>query len=256
MIGKFIKAAAPVAGKQLLRHGAKQGKKRAVAALSMRSLGLVTGLTGIFVHMRLNKLVKTGFMVKHNLAYFTLQTNIFSTAIFAKLLGKTFRHWRQTGTLTTAQIHPTVHLSCTSYITMTMLGYWSVLAPLTGLPKNRVLWCDAMLLHTFTPLLAISDYLLFGQKGKVDKRALAPWMVYPLLYLASVKVIARFIKEPYYSFDMKGKHIDLQYPYPFLDPQVMGKKGANAVLPVLVLLYALFGRGSIALDSKLGQKID
>lgn len=252
MIGKLFKVAAPALGRQLLHSGAKKGKRQAVTALSLRGLGLVTGLTGIFVHMRLNKLVKTGFMVKHNLAYFTLQTNIFSTAIFARLLDKTVRHWRQTGQLTTAQLHPTVHFSCTSYITMTMLGYWSFLAPLTGLPKNRVLWWDAMLLHTATPLMAISDYLLFGQKGRVDKRALGPWMVYPLLYLASVKVIARFIKEPYYSFEMKGKTIALQYPYPFLDPQVMGKKGANGVLPVLVLLYALYGRGSIALDRKLG----
>ena len=51
-------------------------------ALLFRIFGLLTGITAITLQIIVNQLNTDGFMINHVFAYFTVQTNIFSTLVF------------------------------------------------------------------------------------------------------------------------------------------------------------------------------
>ena len=65
---------------------------------------------------------------------------------------------------------------------------------------------------------------------------------------------SRCIREPYYSFQMGGRTVDLMYPYPFLDPGVMGPWGV--VIAILLLAAVFYGISLlfIAADKKLAAR--
>ena len=226
-------------------------KKRAIAALVFRLVALTVGVAGICYHMLINTVVDSGFMVRHNWAYFTLQTNLFSCIIFAVLIWRGVKELRR-GRV--SHIHPSVHLACTAYITMTLLGFWGLLAPLTGMPDNAYIFWDNLFVHTMTPLFAVADYVLFAQHGSLRKREAVRWLLYPAVYLVSVMVLAQVFTEPYYSFTMQGREIHLMYPYPFLDPQVMGAGGVVGVIAALCVVFCLAGVLLIWVDGKLAKR--
>lgn len=230
-------------------------KQKAIFSLILRTLGLSVGITGIIFHMMVNSMLTTGFMVKHNMAYFTLQTNIFSTVIFAVLLIKAIRDSIKTKRIVVSHLNSEVHLACTMYITITMLVYWFILTPMSGFPQNAVLWTDGILLHTCTPLLAIIDSLLFSEHGKVNYKSIPKYLIYPILYYISLIIISKFINDPYYTIKIKGETISLMYPYPFLDPAVMGTKGVIIAIIAAVFLFLLFSLLYIFVDKKIGYKI-
>ncbi len=230
--------------------------RRAVASIVFRAVALAAGIGGIILHMSVNSLLTTGFMVKHNLAYFTLQTNIFSTVLFGVLLLKSIIHWVKHKEAEIAYINPTLHFACTMYITITMVVYWLVLTPITGLPQNTVLWMDGLCLHALTPILAILDSLFFAKHGKVQQKAIPKLLIYPILYYISVVIVAHLIKEPYYTLKLNGKVIELLYPYPFLDPQLMGFGGVAIAVAVAVLAFILFAMLYIGLDKKIAKHMD
>ena len=160
-------------------------------------------------------------MINHVFAYFTVQTNIFSTAIFLALIIKTIVVSTKSKKLEEVDINPTLHLACTFYITITMVVYWFVLTPMTGFAIRPIVVANTLFLHLFTPLLAIFDSLFFAKHGKVKLKDSLKWLTYPVIYLISVIIIANVITEPYYTVKIHGNNIGLMYPYPFLDPQIV-----------------------------------
>ena len=224
-------------------------EKRAKWALGYRVLGLTVSVGGILLHLLENRLADTGFMVRHKLAYFTIQTNVFCALLFGVLVYRTLRR----KPLEVSRVHPEIHLGVTFYITMTMLGFWLLLVPATGISWNPVSFAGSMLLHTVTPLMTVGDWLLFGQHGRVEKKSALRWLAYPAAYLVFVMVYSRTIRTPYYSFRMGGEVIDLMYPYPFLDPSVMGPWGGAAAAAGLAAVFYLLGRVYVFLDRKLAK---
>ena len=232
----------------------KKEERRALSALMMRMAGFLIGAAGIVFHSISNQFFENGFMVRHNLAYFTLQTNIFSVLLFGYLAGKTLLRHGKTKKWEVVQANHSLHLACTVYITVTMLGFWLVLAPLTGINPHPALLADTMLLHTVTPLLAVADYLLFAEHGGLQKREIFKWMAYPVGYLLSVTVLSRLIRQPYYSFRLEGQLVELWYPYPFLDPQVMGGTGVALAVAGLAAVFVLLSLLFLKIDQKLGKR--
>ncbi|MEU9338356.1 Pr6Pr family membrane protein [Streptomyces sp. NPDC048290] len=93
-------------------------------------------------------------------------------------------------------------------------------------------WATAanILLHTVTPILALLDWLLFTTPGRLHLRQTAPWLLYPLAYLA---------------FSLGRGELLLpgtagRYLYPFLNVDQHGYRGvlANALLLGLALFAA------------------
>ena len=228
--------------------------KKAISALLVRFFGLFAGVTAITLQLVFNITSNNGFMSNHVLAYFTLQTNIFTTVIFALLLLKTAWVGIKTHKLEVVHIYPSFHLGCTFYITITMLVYWLVLAPTVGLAyKNPLLISSNIFLHTITPLFAIVDCIFFFKHGSLNWKDAFKWLTYPILYLISVIIIANVSTEPYYIFPMNGKDIALMYPYPFLDPQVVGVGGMIGVIIALCLLVIGFGSLYVFVDNKIAK---
>ena len=223
------------------------------AALIYRMIDFAVSTAGIILHMQTKHFVQTGFMIRHNLAYFTLQTNIGIALLFAVLIFRTLRSHGKGADWSVAQISPGLHGALTFYITITMLGYWLLLSPTTGNPQNPYLFVSSLILHTITPLLAIGDFFLFCPHGRLTKRHAALWLSYPAAYLLLVMVYSRFIQEPYYSFQLGGKTMDLMYPYPFLDTAVMGPWGVAAAVILLAAIFYGLGLLFITLDKQAAR---
>ena len=229
-------------------------KKKSIFALIFRIFGLLTGITAITLQAVANSNVEDGFMVNHIFAYFTVQTNIFTTIIFLLLIIKTIVDFVKTKSLQVSSIYPSLHLGCTFYITITMIVYWTALATTVGLPKNPLLISNNLFLHLFTPLCAIIDCIFFFKHGSVNKKDAFKWLIYPVLYLISVVIIANVSDLPYYSFEMNGKVINLMYPYPFLDPQIVTVGGMVGIIFLLLFVFILFGLAYVKIDNLIYKK--
>ena len=223
---------------------------KAKFSLCYRLLGLLVSAGGVALHMSADKVVEVGFMIRHKLAYFTIQTNIFAVLLFGYLLWKTLRSRGRT----LAKVPPSLHLGVTFLITMTMLGFWLLLEPSTGNTEVPLVYISSLILHTFTPLLVIGDYVLFADHGRVTRADAAKWLIYPVGYLIFVMLFSLTIREPYYSFQMNGKTVELMYPYPFLDPSVMGSWGVAGAVLGLALVFWLFGLLWVRIDGLLAKK--
>ena len=226
---------------------------KALGSLVFRILGLIISSLGVILHLLEKTPSDTGFMINHKPAYFTIQTNIMIALLFLFLVCKTVQTLKDRKQLQTASFHPSLHLCLSVYITITMLGFWLLLVPVTGLARDPALLLNSLTLHLITPLWAITDYLLFVPHGHVKMKDIPAWMIYPVLYLISVFLLSRVITEPYYSFVINGNKISLMMPYPFLDPSVMGSVGVIAAILSLFLFFLLLSWLAVRLDWKLGK---
>ena len=214
--------------------------RKAKVALVYRFVGFFVSTAGILLHFMADNVVETGFMVRHKLAYFTIQTNILAALLFAVLLLQAIQQHRKDGVWRVGTVPPGVHGALTFYITMTMLGFWGILAPTTGLPSNNFLLMNTLILHLMSPLLTMVDFMLFCPHGHLRKRHAALWLCYPVVYVFFVVGYSKCIQEPYYSFQMGNRTIDLMYPYPFLDANVMSGWGVvGAVLLIAAVFYTV-----------------
>ncbi|MEG2540898.1 MAG: hypothetical protein RSB59_03895, partial [Clostridia bacterium] len=85
-------------------------------ALIWRILGLGLGLSGLLMHA----LNGTGFMSKNMMAFFTIQTNIFTTALFLILTVATLvQIVKSGGKGEVAHLNHSFQLAFTYYITIT-----------------------------------------------------------------------------------------------------------------------------------------
>ena len=231
-----------------------KNQKKACLALAFRVLGFLLGTVGLIMQMFAASVVGGGFMMNHNLAYFTIQTNLASTAIFGILAVKTWARRKKTGVLEIARIPAGVHLACTCYISMTMLGFWLLLAPSSGLARNGFLLCSTLLLHTVLPLMAIFDRLVFSPHEMLQKREILWWLIYPAVYLLSVYLLSFLLREPYYSFPVGDRMVELWLPYPFLDPGLVGLWGVVLAVAGLLGVFLLLGLLMIRLECALAKK--
>ena len=221
-----------------------------IVPLIYRTAGLLVSTTGILLHLESKHFVQAGFMIRHNLAYYTIETNIWAALLFAALLIRTLVLRKRQGRWTTAHLSPGLQGAAAFYITMTMLGFWLLLAPTTGLGKNPYLLVSSLILHTVTPLLTLGDFLFFCPHGHLTRRHAALWLIYPALYLGMVMICSRFLTQPYYSFQMGGRTVDLMVPYPFLDPSVLGPWGVAAAVILLAAVFYGLGLLFVFLDRR------
>ena len=223
-------------------------------ALIFRIVALLIGIISITLQISSKSMYTDEFMINHMYAYFTIQTNVFSCLLFFYLLAKTFYAYIKDKKFVIAKANETVELAVTFYITITMLVFWLVLAPMSGLPSNAILLTATLFLHLFTPLITIIGTLLFMEHGKVKYKNIIIWFIYPVVYLISIVILAQVIDTPYYFINVNGTKIGLLYPYPFIDPQVVGYLGMTLAILGLVLFIYLFGTFYIFVDKKLKPK--
>ena len=158
-------------------------------------------------------------------SYFTVLSNIlvaWSTTTLAGGWDSDSRVWR------------VLRLNAVVGIAVTAVVHWLFLRPLLDL-RGADFVADK-LLHIVVPVLAILGWLVFGPRGRVSVRELAPSAIYPSAYFVWTLI--------------HGAATDW-YPYPFAD---VGELGYPTVLlngvGVVVLLVA-FSAGVLWVDRHL-----
>ncbi|MGW0335910.1 Pr6Pr family membrane protein [Streptomyces sp. NPDC003011] len=165
------------------------------------------------------------------LSHFTIQSTILLALV---MLFSARRAWTARRPLPSA-----ITGAALLYVTITGLVYHLLLAneaspfPLTGEAAMAPTGWHALsnqLLHTAIPAAALLDWLLLTAPGALRLRQAAPWLLYPLAYLAFC--LARG--------ELLPSGTPARYLYPFLDVDLHGYKSVlgNALLLGLAF-YAL-----------------
>lgn len=223
-----------------------------VFALIFRIWGFAIGLSGIILQTAFGG----GFMGASSLTFFTIQTNIFTTALFLALAIKTSLQIKTQGAKgVVAHFNPNFQLALTFYITITFVIYWTMLSwqqySADGV-SDAILEASNYLLHGVTPVLAMLDALLFMPHGKIKKIQSVWWLVYPLLYLFFV-VIRAETGGPLYSMSFGGKTVEMYYPYFFIEHQIVGTGGLIGIVFGVCFIFWLFALLFIFVDRKCGE---
>lgn len=130
---------------------------------------------------------------------------------------------------------------CTMSITLTGIVAAAIVASEfdLGTPSGIA----TVLLHIVTPVLIMSDWLLFDTKGRWKKTAPLWWLTVPYIYFVFIMVTSRFM----------DKEAPLRFPYPFLDYEQMGIVMLLIVVAVMTVVYLLISYLCIMIDSKMGR---
>jgi hypothetical protein len=108
------------------------------------------------------------------------------------------------------------------YMTVTYLVFAVLLRDLQEELQTHVAWVDSVL-HRVTPIVLMVDWLIEPPHQPIPfRRALVPWLAFPLAWTA---------------FTLIRGAIDGRYPYPFLDP---ANGGYGVVALYCVGIFALF----------------
>lgn len=246
-----------------------QGLQRnKIAALALRFTGLALAVTGVSMNMATG-----GNFIDNSLVYYTVQTNFMSAMIFLTLVVMTmvqiirpitlgrFIHFKKSDGSNdlvlsekgimgkVAYIQPAFQMAFTLYITVTMLIYWALLAPL-GFSTDPYALATNLIMHTVVPILVIVDTFLFMPHGKIKFRNAFLWLIYPLIYYIFLVIRAQF-GDPLYN---TADGALFYYPYPFIDPNSFSNDWL--LVPIIIgLAVFLIGLGTmyIFVDKMLGK---
>ncbi len=149
------------------------------------------------------------------IVFYTIQTNIFVCVWFFYLLLKRFFP-------KLPDTYQGISMAITSYIMVTCLVYWAVLVPM--LKADSFLFSFSNIwMHAITPLFSFLCFMNFTRKKHISIMNIIVAMIYPLLYFLS-------------TFRINAVHG--KYPYPFLNPEIMG--GTFPIIIACVLILMLF----------------
>lgn len=169
-----------------------------------------------------------GLRLARFVAYFTIQSNLL-VAVAATLLalspgrdGAGFRALR---------------LAATVGITVTGLVHFVLLRPLLDLTGAD--WAADKLLHLLVPMLAAVGWLAFGPRPRVDGRAIAVALAWPVAWLAVTLAVAGATR---------------WVPYPFLDFRAEGWAHVAVVCIGITVLFAALIAGFRYADRRLAAQ--
>jgi len=165
------------------------------------------------------------------LSYFTVQSNILvalTTGLLALRLNRTETWFR------------VLRLSAVIGITITGIVFHLALKGLTELtgPAVTADW----ILHTASPILGLSGWIIFGPRGWVTSRIVKLSVLFPVLWLAYTLVRGALVQ------DRTGRNF---YPYPFLDVVEHGYARVAVNIVLVAVLFFVLALGALAADKRL-----
>ncbi|MET9909601.1 Pr6Pr family membrane protein [Streptomyces sp. NPDC006476] len=164
------------------------------------------------------------------LSHFTIQSSLFLAAVLTLSARRAWTARRPLPSAVTGGALLYVVISALVY--HLLLTHTSPPFSLTGgtTAPTGWQWLTNQLLHTAVPAAAVLDWLLLTPPDRLHLRQAAPWLLYPLTYLAF-----SFIRGELILPGTRGRYL-----YPFLDVDLHGYKGVlgNALLLGLAF-YAL-----------------
>ncbi|MEU1269955.1 Pr6Pr family membrane protein [Streptomyces sp. NPDC005799] len=172
------------------------------------------------------------------LSHFTIQSSLFLAAVLTLSARRAWTARRPVPSAVTGAALLYVVIAALVY--HLLLTHASPPFSLTGgttAPTGRQ-WLTNQLLHTAVPAAAVLDWLLLTSPGRLHLRQAAPWLLYPLTYLA-----LSFIRGELILPGTRGRYL-----YPFLDVDLHGYKGVLGNALLLGLAFYVLAVLLVALD--------
>jgi len=181
-------------------------------------VALITGsITGIVLNV-----IYIGSIIQ-SFSYFTVQSNLFLVAFFIYLL---FSPRENSRGLLVAK------LAVTIAIMVTFTVYHLVLAPFLSGTEYDPPFLNSFLAHTFSPLMALADFLLFDRKGLLRYRDAFMGLTLPVFYFLYAQFYALFGG----TFAFSGA--TSRYAYFFMNPDSVGWTGVMVyTLAISAFIY-------------------
>ena len=116
--------------------------------------------------------------------------------------------------------------------------------------KDGQLVLHLVAMHYVVPAMAVLDWLLFDEKGKM-----AVWGPFAWLSLAVAYLVVVMIGAGPLGLDLGGgTTADVsRYPYTFLDPAISGVGGVALFIVAMVVAFIVLGYLIFAIDKALGR---
>ena len=197
-------------------------------------LTALAALSGLIIQLFSSYDTTTGFFdepwdrVWNTFAFFTIQSNIFVAAACALLAA---------GVSSRATWFRTLRLLSTLAIALTFVVFYAVLRDDNDL-SGKAAVAD-FLLHTVSPIMCVSGWLLFGPRRLVDRTAIALTVVYLLLWGTFTLI--------------RGEVVGF-YPYPFINPDIHSYGRVSVNLVIVAAVFVAFGVGALRLDARLADR--
>jgi hypothetical protein len=191
-------------------QGGGDPRNNRLLALVFRAAAFVACLIGVLDTTE----VFRGGLNGEKLLFYTTETNVFVTAMFALLLVRTALDLKAKGTIGPSSYHERLSAIVMLSITVTMLIFWLLLAPVVPDPSFIVSYSNLQI-HLVAPLLMIFDFFFFSVPGKLKRQD--PWLfaLIPLAYF--IQATALGFSGFTYAILAKGDGQIHHFPYFFLD---------------------------------------
>ena len=114
---------------------------------------------------------------------------------------------------------------------------------------GQLVW-HLVILHYVVPAMALLDWLLFDEKGKMPV-----WGPFAWLSLAAVYLVVVMIGAGPLGLDLGGGTTAgiSRYPYTFLDPGISGVGGVALFIVAMIAAFVVLGYLIFAVDKILGR---
>ncbi|MEP6632832.1 MAG: Pr6Pr family membrane protein [Luteimonas sp.] len=172
--------------------------------------------------------VGPGYATVRFLSFFTILSNVLVVAVTAAALARSTAG--AAGFFARADVRGAAAL----YIGVTGIIYATILRHLWE-PQGALWWADSGL-HYATPLLYLAWWIFGAGHGSLRMRAIASWLLFPLVYLVWTFARGAWVHE---------------YPYPFLDVDALGWTTVLRNSVGVLVLFLVVGAVLIAIDKAL-----
>ena len=199
-------------------------------SLFYKILIVLTSGIGLYLNFK-------AFTIKGALIYYTIQSNLmcflfYLSIVILYLCGKLKKN----------NIYYILKGLVTMAITITFFVYWIMISSSMDAYIGHELAC--IFVHFIVPLLVISDYIIFGEKGNLKKN-------YP--YIWSLTLISYVIFDIIYVSQGGTFHDGTIYPYFYMNIEQYGLLQVGINCFVIYIFFVIYGILVQKADNKLGN---
>ncbi|MCL2149680.1 MAG: Pr6Pr family membrane protein [Dehalococcoidia bacterium] len=219
-------------------------------ALGFRLGALLFALAGLMKQIG----VFEGTISLGSFMYYTTQSNLLAIVLFAILAIRTTRGLRE-GPSGGVGWYTRFEMVCVVNLLVTFVVFWTLLVP-QGISADYLWTFQNLAVHAITPLLCLTDYMLFSEAWRLKYRDIYFTTIFPLAY-AAFATIAGLAGYVYYYVVALEIPLDagvtagtpVRFPYFFLDYDRIGAMVGVYMAGILVAII-LLSHGIYYLDRK------
>jgi hypothetical protein len=208
-------------------------------ALIFRTGALLFAIAGVLKQIG----VFDGQLWLGSFMFYTMQSNLLAIALFGILIIRTSKGLQE-GAHGSAGYHSRFEMVCVVNVLVTFVVFWILLVPTVS---AEYLWSfENLAIHAVTPLLCLSDYMLFSEPQRLKYRDVYYCTIFPLCFVAfaSIAGLAGYV------YWMGDDGLPVRFPYFFLDYDRIGYMTIAYIVGILVF-FLLLSHGIYLIDRKV-----